>query len=64
MTANRNASGDSCMPTIHAVSCCGTRETVSTHANAADIATMMSTDAVISAERDRIAGSIRHSSEP
>ena len=51
------------MPTIHSVTCCGTRDTVSTHANAADIATMISTDAVISAERDRIAGSIRHSSE-
>jgi hypothetical protein len=62
LTANRNASGDSCCATIHAVRSCGTRDTVSTHANAADIATMISTDAVISAERARMPGSIRHAS--
>jgi hypothetical protein len=63
LTANRNASGERFAATIRSVICCGTRDTVSTHANAADIATMISTDAVISAERESIAGSIRHSSD-
>ena len=50
------------MPTIQSVMCCGTRDTVSTHAKAADMPTMISTDAVISAERARMPGSILHSS--
>ena len=62
LTANRNASGDRCMPTIMAVSSCGTREIVSTQANAADIATMINTEAVISADRARMPGSMAHSS--
>ncbi len=61
-TASRNASGDSCMPMIQSVRCCGTRDTVSTHANAADMPTMISTEAVISAERARMPGSIFQSS--
>jgi hypothetical protein len=62
-TATRNASGGRSRLTTHAVSSCGTRDTVSTHANAADIATMISTEAVISAERARIAGSMLQASE-
>ena len=60
LTASRNAIGLNFKSTMNAVNSCGTREIVNTHAKAADIATMISTAAVISAERARIDGSIGH----
>src|SRR5437868_15348129 len=58
LTASRNATGLKFRPTMYALNSCGTRETVRTHAKAADIATMINTADVIMAERARIDGSI------
>ncbi|MNT98271.1 hypothetical protein D3C72_2408180 [compost metagenome] len=62
LTMIRNIHGERFMLMSHSAICCGMPSMVSTHANEADSPMMISTDADSSAERDRMSGSIFHSS--